>query len=610
MDEAAIAAELGSAVELYSRGDAAGAHGRCQEILARAPGHRDAQVLLGLVLHSQRRYTEAAATFAALAAQDPREPSHWSNLGTALRGDKRFDEALRAYARAAELGDASASFFFNVGLTHLDRRDFEAARAIFARAAALAPQDIEIRLRHAQACFETLRTEEASRIIEGWEKLPDLTSEHAANIGFLLMNLGEAARAEAALGRAALDPAPPPEVQLTLVQVLERTNRVPEARALLDRLTADPRADSLGDELLLAQAQLAERESRHEASSRLFERVLHGIHEFELRHFQLFRLARSLDAQRRYEEAFDALLEAHRSQAAYLARTAPGITLRGIPVMSMTQFGCDPADVATWSDPSAPPVAQSPIFIVGFPRSGTTLLELTLDAHPLLKSMDEQVFLQNALTEMISLGVQYPGALGGLSPEQLAQLRASYWERVRRKVRLEPGQRLVDKNPLNILRLPVIRRLFPHARVLLAVRHPCDVLLSCFMQHFRAPDFALMCSDLGQLALGYRRALDFWYEQRRILEPTQREIRYETFVANFEAEIRDISTFLELPWDERMLEPAAHARAKRFISTPSYSQVVQPVNQKSVARWRPYERHFADILPLLRPYLERWSYDA
>jgi hypothetical protein len=81
-------------------------------------------------------------------------------------------------------------------------------------------------------------------------------------------------------------------------------------------------------------------------------------------------------------------------------------------------------------------------------------------------------------------------------------------------------------------------------------------------------------------------------------------------VANFEAEIRDISTFLELPWDERMLEPAAHARAKRFISTPSYSQVVQPVNQKSVARWRPYERHFADILPLLRPYLERWSYDA
>jgi Flp pilus assembly protein TadD len=612
MDDAATEADrqVRSAVELYRQGDRAAAEARCRETLALMPGHRDAQVLLGLVLNFEARYGEAEEIFAALALQEPHESAHWMNLGTARRGAKRFDEALRAYNRAAEFGAASAEFYLEVGLTHLDRCDFEAARAVLAHAATLAPQHAEIRFRHAQACYECLRTEEASRLLEGWEELPDLTSELAANIGFLLMNLGEAARAQLALHQAALDPAPDPSVTLTLVQTLERTNRLAEARALFDPLAHDPRANSLGNDLLLTEAQLAERESKHESARRLLEQALQQVGDFHLRHYQLFRLAKCLDALHLHEEAFDALLEAHRSQAAHLAMTAPAVALRGGPVMAMTQFGCDAADVASWDDSHAPSWGESPVFIVAFPRSGTTLLELTLDAHPLLKSMDEQPFLQSALQELHGPGVQYPSELGRLSSEQLDRVRASYWKRVNTKMRIEPGQRLIDKNPLNILRLPVIRRLFPNAHILFAVRHPCDVLLSCYMQHFRSPDFAKLCSDLGTLALGYRRALDFWYQQFELLAPAVREVRYESFVANFETEIHAISDFLKLSWDERLLAPATHALSKGYISTPSYAQVVQPVHQSSIGRWRAYERYFAPILPLLRPYLDRWGYEV
>jgi hypothetical protein len=250
------------------------------------------------------------------------------------------------------------------------------------------------------------------------------------------------------------------------------------------------------------------------------------------------------------------------------------------------------------------------VFIVAFPRSGTTLLELTLDAHPLLRSMDERPFIQNALDEIVALGIRYPEQLGRLSNTQLDQIRASYWGRVEQKVRLEPGQRLVDKNPLNLLRLPVIRRLFPHARILFAIRHPCDVLLSCYMQHFRAPDFALLCADLRTLAVGYRRGMDFWYQQADLLQPAVREVFYERFVSDFDTEVRAIGDFLQLPWDEGMLAPASHARSKGFISTPSYSQVVQPVNQKAVGRWRHYEQHFATVIPELQPCLQRWGYSA
>ena len=123
-----------------------------------------------------------------------------------------------------------------------------------------------------------------------------------------------------------------------------------------------------------------------------------------------------------------------------------------------------------------------------------------------------------------------------------------------------------------------------------------------------APEFALLCADLRTLATGYQQSFDFWYRQAAILRPAVLEVRYEAFVAGFEAGVRELAGFLEVPWNDAMLEPAAHARAKGFISTPSYSQVVQGINQKAVGRWKAYERELASIEPILRPSLQRWSY--
>ncbi len=604
--------ELQTAAELFGQGETLAAELRCRQVLQAVPGHRDAQSLLGLLLHTSGRFAEAEEIYAALALQEPDAWPHWMNLGTVRRNNKRYDAALTAYTRAAQLGAANADFFYNVGLTHIDRCDFQAARAVLQRAAELAPEDAEIRYRYAQSCYEAMSNEEAARALERWETLSGLTPELVANIGHLLMSLGEAARARAALERAASDPRLDPQAALALAQAFERSNRVSEARALLDAISQDPRAASLGTELLATRAQVAERESQYETARALLTQALSEVSEFHLRHYYSFRIAKCLDALGSYDEAFATLLEAHRSQVAHLNLTAPTHSLRGAPDMAVTQFSCDPADVAAWDHDGAPSLAESPIFIVAFPRSGTTLLELTLDAHPLLASMDEQPFLLNALNDLRAQGVEYPHELRKLTASQLDAVRSSYWERVRRKVVLQPGQRLVDKNPLNILRLPVIRRLFPNARILLAIRHPCDVLVSCFMQSFRSPEFALLCADLLTLANGYRRAMDFWYQQEEILDAAVavREVRYETFVVDFESQVRGIAEFLELPWDERMLAPGAHAQAKGFISTPSYSQVVQPVSNKAVGRWRSYERHLAPVIPVVRPYLERWGYEG
>jgi len=553
-------------------------------------------------------YAEAARLFAELAQREPRQRVHWMNLGTALRAAGQLEDSLAAYARAAALGESSAGFYFNVGLLHTDRGDPESARSVLLKARQLEPDDAEIAFQYAQSCQDCMRNAEAVEALEGWSNWAGLTAELAAKIGFLLLALGEAQKSALAVEHAEADPEPSMLTRLKLAQIYERTNRLERAGAEMAQLQNTAASNELGQELAITAAQFAERHGRHDAACEAYAAALEACQEFRLRHVHLFPYAKSLDALGRHDAAFAALTEAHRSQVEHLATTVPEALSRRAPPLSIARYSCVAEDVAAWRDAGAPAFEASPIFIVAFPRSGTTLLEQSLDAHPLLQSMDEQPFLQNAIDLVMDEKVAYPEALSRLNDAQLEKIRTAYWNLARQKVQLHPGQRLIDKNPLNLLRLPAIRRLFPNSRVLLAVRHPCDVVLSCFMQHFTAPEFALLCRDLATLASGFRQAFDFWYQQAWLLRPAVMEIRYESFVADFESHVRAVGDFLELPRDDAMMSPAEHARRKGFISTPSYSQVVQPVSRKAVDRWRAYEKHFLPVLPILRPYLERWGY--
>jgi tetratricopeptide (TPR) repeat protein len=603
-------ASVERAGQLLAEGKHAQAEAEARAVLARSPGDLSARVVLNASLQFAQRFSEAIPVAESLIESAPQEPAHWMNLGTARRGAKQYDAALAAYARAAALGASGPDFAFSVALTHIERGDLDAARSLLAGAREQDPFDGEICFHYAQVCYETLRLDEASAALAQWHTLQRLDTTLIANIGLLLTNLGETRRAEVALRQARADKSAPTGALLTVIAVLERTNRLAEARELMDRLLADPKSELQTPERMALEAQLLQREGKHSEAEALFTRALSGKEEFHRRHLRLFPIARSLDALGRYDDAWRVLAEAHASQAESIQRQSPQWALRALPDMSVTALGCDAADVAAWDHAGAPSSADSPVFVVGFPRSGTTLLELALDAHPQLKSMDEQRFVQDALDELVASGADYPQRLRDVSYEVLDHVRAGYWGRVAKKVKLASGERLVDKNPLNILRLPVIRRVFPNARILLAVRHPCDVILSCYMQQFRAPDFALLCRSIESLAVGFRRTFNYWYAQSALLAPAVHELKYEDFVRDFESGMRAVTDFLELPWAESMLRPAERAQAKGYISTPSYAQVTQPVNSKSVDRWRRYEKHFGGALPALEPYLMRWGYSG
>jgi tetratricopeptide (TPR) repeat protein len=603
--------------ELVARGYQCLQSGRLDEAeqfgrraLAAAPDRSEVLTMLAIVLQARGRSPEAVPLLERLVKLQPGLAPHWSNLGTVLRAAGRLDDALAAYEQAAALGARGVDFLYNVGLLQMDRRDYETARIVLQDAHRQSPRDAEIAFQYAAVCNELADTRSAMDALAAWPTFTGLTTELAAKIGSLLVFLGAADRAEAAIARALADPNPPLNASLELVLTLERANRIDEAEALLARIP--PQAASIPELdvlLLLAQARLAQRRGEHEAATALFRRLADEKSDAARRHVHLYPLFKSLDQLGRHDEAFEAALQAHASQSLWTGQVAPAVIAGESALLRATQAGCDAADVAQWDHAGAPSFLESPIFIVAFPRSGTTLLEQVLDAHPRLRSMDERPYLQHAIDKLGVDGAHYPERMAGLTPGQLAAARDYYWSLVGQQVQLAPGEQLIDKNPLNILRLPAIARLFPNARILLAVRHPCDVVLSCFTQHFRN-EFAWDCRDLPTLAHTYRQSIDFWYQQAALLQPIQREVRYERLVTDFEAEVRALAEFLELPWEDTLLEPGAHAQRKGFIGTPSYAQVVQPVHRRAVDRWRAYAAHLAPALPELRTCLERWGYQA
>ena len=588
-------------------GQTAAAQEKCLRVLGAHHHHPGALEILGTILNSQGQYEQAVRVFNALTLMQPSVAAHWRNLGAVLRPTGRQAQSLAAFERALRLGPPTAGLLYNLGALQMDRLDYTAAHLALRDAVALAPRDARIRWTYAQCCYDMGHRQEAVTAVEDWETLEGLSVEITVSIALLLVTSGAAHLAQPALQRLMASPPATGRAAVGFAFLLERLHRLDEARTVMRQLELEDRSLNADTERLAMSAVLADRAGRHEEAYRLLTSAQAKQQEFVHQYNLLYPLAKACDALGRYEEGYAAAAEAHRSQLAFLGRATGKASEEQSQLWALTANGCDPDDIALWQS-AGTAMEGSPIFIVGFPRSGTTLLEQMLDAHPLLQSMDEQPFLLRAVARITDQGIGYPTELGKLSGSDLNDIRAHYWDAVRRRVPLAPDRRLVDKNPMNMVLLPVICRLFPNAPVILAIRHPCDTVLSCFLQHFRS-DLALLGRDLTALARSYSRAFGFWYSQESMLRPNTHELKYERLIADFATEVDRLCAFLQLPRHEAMLAPGAHARAKGFISTPSYAQVLEPISNRAVGRWKHYERHFgSEALGLLTPWVERWGY--
>lgn len=264
-----------------------------------------------------------------------------------------------------------------------------------------------------------------------------------------------------------------------------------------------------------------------------------------------------------------------------------------------------PEWAATWSDIAIAPDNPDPVFLLGFPRSGTTLLDTILMGHPDTMVLEEQPPLN--LTDKRVGGT---AAIPGLDAAAVADARRFYFDEIAKvaPVPLDPARMLIDKSPLFLSKAVLIQRLFPNARFILALRHPCDVLLSCFMSNFRLNNAMSNFLRLEDAAEFYDLTFQHWERARELFPLKVHTIVYERLVEDVAAEVRPLFDFLGLEWRDAVLDHQATAKKRGLITTASYAQVVEPIYKRAAGRWEGYREHLEPILPVLRPWVEKFGY--
>lgn len=578
----------------------------CRSALRLSPDAPELLFLLGGCLREQGRAKAALEPFSRLVAVCPEDATHWSNYAAVLTLAGDVEAAVSAAETAAHLMPDDPEKLQRLGLLRLQCGRPVEARDALLRAHELAPTRVDIRLHAARACI-ACHDRLADRFLAGWRTWSPLREEEQRVLATLLVEVGEVGDAVALLEDVVQHAPTDWSSALLLAKAYERLNRIGHARDLLDSVASAAPGDdaAVAHELATQRARLAIRSHDFATARVTLERAgAWGRADAEYS----FALAEACDGSGDAAAAMRALATAHAQQIGELRISNPDLLEPDTVLPPHVADRVTAAAYHGWPRLRAPDAGQSPVFVVGFPRSGTTLLEQMLDAHPSLQSMDERPFLDQLASQLEDVDVEVPDGLHRLNQRDCDELRKAYVLMACGKVARNWRTRLVDKNPLNMLWLPLLHRLFPQARIILAVRHPCDVILSCYMQNFRSPILAAMGQSLERLSRAYVAVMDNWMHHAALFNADVMVVRYENLVAAPSVWAERIARFLDLGDAAAMLRFAEQAREKGYIRTPSYSKVVEPIDRRAVGRWQGYRRYFEPVLPILAPMLGHWGY--
>lgn len=516
----------------------------------------------------------AAASSRALLARDIEHPLLYNVIAMHLEGEGRLAEAADTLRQALRAFADDVGCLQALGLCLLRLEQPEEARPLFERVNSLRP-----------------------------EFAPALVA-----LGQALEASGALLAAEAHYRRAlALEPHNI-MAEAGLAAVLGRRGDHTEAHARALRVLAvEPNYPSAAlvageSEIATGEAVAAEQRMRALAADPRL-----GVAERSLARSVL---GDALDAQDRTTEAFAAYALANQLRHAHYAPRFPA--QQGTLAYAQALRGWLRAHPARDLLPVLPPeLPDSPaaghVFLIGFPRSGTTLIEQVLARHPLVSSLEERENLRDVALAFMRTPADL-ARLGLASEADMDWYRRQYWQRVSDAGVMVRGKVFIDKHPLNGLKLALIARLFPGARILLALRDPRDVVLSCFRRRFRitAPYYELL--RLESAAALYDVVMDLTRLFCEQLQLRVHVVHLERLIGDFDGQVNEVCGFLDLEWSERMREFAAGARS-RGVATASGAQLSRGLNSAGVGEWRRYRAGLAPVLPTLNRWAAHFGYE-
>ncbi|MEM9305429.1 MAG: sulfotransferase, partial [Pseudomonadota bacterium] len=598
-----VHALLDQAREAFARGDLEGAEDLCEQGLAAESDFPPLLELSGVVACQRGRLDIGVERFRWLVQLTAENPSAWFNLGNALLGMGTWDEAREALRRADELAPDNTEILVALGTALRNTGDPAAALQAVERVVAARPDHLAGLNALAATLAELGRVDEASAALQRALAIDPRSATLRLNAGQLLLDMGQYGNAaeqfEMALtaeprnvdarvgmgmalsGKGDFDgaahhlkrglryaPGHAPALYV-LIDVHEHEGRLDEAEALIDQVGDAVRLDP---NYAFLKARLRVRRGDLAGAAAALEAIALESLPDAMRSRVGAELGIVLDQLGRSDDAWAAFTVGNEASAERWERVAPGPN-RFVERTQAVAAAIESGDLARGA--VAASTDDAPVFVLGFPRSGTTLLGRILDAHPAFATADEiPALLQEAIELESSLEGGYPAGLIGLDEAGAAVSRRRYRDRFP-----DSGvRRLVDKMPLNLIHGGLIRALFGTAPIVQLIRDPRDACLSCFMQPFDLNSAMANFLTLEDTVALYAAVTAAWEQQVEALDLNVHRLRYEDLVAAPEETLTALCEFLGVPFEPAMLAFDRSGPALTPIRTPSYRQVGEGLN--------------------------------
>ena len=616
------------------------AEGAYKAALAVDPTLHAAHLDLGIALQQQGRLEDAKARFESAIELNPDDPASRANLGVNYRLSGNLGDALSSLEKAYKGAPTSSEVCAQLGFTLQALNRGHEAISFLTKAVQLRPEYAEAFAVLGDLYFDCGKTKEAEVCYGSALRLDPDSAEVHCNLGTLYKNqnklseakkhyqraihinpdfveahsnlgvvLGELENFEGAMAQFEKAVSLHPKYLSAWTNgadTLENWNKLSELADWLAKAMsnfADPPA-----ELKFFEAQLLSRKKLITDSSAILSEIAPDDLPEHLRAVFFNLRAKCFDSLRDYISAyrcFEKMNLTIQQSPGYL-RADPDGYLKGIQ-RQLTQLRIT---VPSKTKRKQIGSANGPSFLVGFPRSGTTLLDTILRSHSRIKVIEEKpiVALVRSFTERNGVD-DVVGTAMAAQTEQAA--REIYWTELQKFFSGGNSESIViDKLPLNIIHTPLIHRLFPDAKFILALRHPLDTVLSCWMQNFTMNDAMANFVNLDRTVETYCAAMETFKICREAYDLAVHEITYEGLISNIEAETDSLLKFLGTGWESQMSNYQKTALERGKINTPSYSQVVRPIYHDAKFRWLNYQDQLSRYRARLRPWIEEFGYQT
>ena len=598
-------AQFNSALQAIQKGQFNHAITLLQSIVSREPQHADAHHYLGLALLQTGNQNQGTKSIKHSIKIQPHDPTFLSNYGLILLEQGNIAEAESFFRQALSLDSSHILSKYNLAILLERTLRYTEARVLLETLLKNHPNDFDLIALYARVLAGL---EQWSNAIAMFEKALKIKPEDISvnteycNLLRITNNPEKAIHRYEMLLKSNPDNS---KLILNYANFCEAENHLDKTEQYLEQAGKLQNTDL--DRLLYEKGRLYRRKKEYSSSIHYLEQVNINNLGHHLKTSYFFELAKSYDKANRYNDAFSAFEKAN-NQTSVFFNHKQDIKQENERYNKINNV-LNQTNLKEWSklSPAASKNGPEPVFIVGFTRSGSTLVEQILSSHKNIRAGGEYTFIydiQQNISDILNSDKEYPDALLAIKgPQELAELRTAYKSLLDNAIDNKSNQYwITDKRLLNSMELNLIYLLFPQSPVLHIVRHPLDVCLSTYFSNLPLHPYS---NDLLATAHKFVQVINQIEYVKKITNIKIKTIKYEKLVESPEDNIRSLIEFIGEPWDNACLN---FHKNKRVAKTESYAQVNQPLYKSSLNRYKNYKDPIKDIIPILEPVIYELGY--